>query len=59
MNPSVPLLYAQMCALAKLGYTNLVWTAQKPERIALLCAQAEMRERLLNRRGLTRGEGSP
>lgn len=46
------------CApLAELGYTNLVWTAQKPERIALLCAQAEIRERSLNKGGLIRGRG--
>lgn len=53
----MPLLYVRMCALAELGYTNLVWTAQKPERIALLCAQDEIRERSLNKGGLIRGRG--
>lgn len=51
----VPVLYVWMCSLAKSGCTNLVWTAQKPERIARLCVQAEIRVRLLNKEGLIRG----
>lgn len=46
-----------MCARARAGHTNLVWTAQKPERIAPLCAQTEIRERSLNKWDLIKGWG--